>query len=143
TLGLRLSLPAIWWLAGWLRRYYSFAEMRTKRVVLAILGTLLGLLCLVVVVDFLYIKLAGSPVPVPNIDRTPRQFGTTGAPLKLAILGDSRTVSQGGDYEKGIAVGAAQYLAKSHQVTLYNYGVAGARARDVIDKQVPEAVKDK
>jgi lysophospholipase L1-like esterase len=64
-----------------------------------------------------------------NPSRKPRSFG------------DSTAAGQGADYEQGIAVLTAQKLAASHRVTMTNFGISGARANDVVEKELPRAEK--
>lgn len=92
------------------------------------------------IVQILYIKYSGSPVAVPTIPREPQVIGE-GTPLKYAVLGDSTAVSQGSEYEKGIARLTALHLAKTHQVTLQNFAVSGARIHDVLKSQTDQAVQ--
>lgn len=100
-----------------------------------------GLLALVVItgaIDYVYLTFAGTPVAIPDIPRYAQEYGDAGTPLKYVIMGDSRVVGQGGDYEAGIAVQSAKHLAKDHRVSLYNLGVSGARTHDVLSTQVPQ-----
>ena len=107
--------------------------------VVVLLGTAL--------INFLIIKNTGSPVAVPETPRGAEQYDNsgsseTGIPLTYALLGDSTTVSQGGDYDKGYARGTARYLAsQGYAVTFYNFGVSGARAADIAESQAPQAAK--
>lgn len=104
-------------------------------------GIFLGLLLLLIIIELLMIKLDGKPVPVPNIPRGPETFGI-GRPLTFVVLGDSTSVGQGSDYDQGIARSSARYLADGgNQITLYNFGVSGARAHDVLFKQVGQSIK--
>lgn len=106
-------------------------------MVIKIISAVLIVLLLTALGDFLYIKFAGSPVGVPASERAARQFGS-GEPLSFAILGDSRVVGQGGDYEQGVALTVARHIAKNRQVTLHNLGKSGAKTHDVLISQVPE-----
>jgi hypothetical protein len=45
----------------------------------------------------------------------PGRFGVGGETLRYLVLGDSTAVGQGGDYEQGIAVEAARYLARGRE----------------------------
>ena len=77
--------------------------------------------------------------PAHAEDRTPRWIGS-GSPLRYLILGDSTAAGVGGDYEKGIAVGTAEGLARDgRRVELVNLSVSGARIHDVLTKQLPKA----
>jgi len=102
------------------------------------LGILLAFI-IFIVVEALYIAYNGQPVGRPNVARQEQTFGQ-GPALRYAILGDSTTISQGGDYKRGYAVASANFLAKDHRVTWRNFGISGARARDVADKQLQQAL---
>ncbi len=101
-----------------------------------------GLLVGFFVVDLLFLKFNGTPVPAPDIPRQPLVYGS-GEPLNYVVMGDSTAVGQGGDYEKGIATESARHLAKDHKVTMVNTAVSGARAKDVFTKQLDSAMKAK
>ncbi|MDB5181869.1 MAG: lysophospholipase L1-like esterase [Candidatus Saccharibacteria bacterium] len=110
----------------------------THKLSLFLLG-FLAILLLVVLINFLIIKYNGRPVPAPSTPRAAEVYGK-GTPLIYVILGDSTTVAQGGEYDKGYARVTARYLAdQGHEVTFFNVGVSGARAKDVADKQTPQA----
>jgi lysophospholipase L1-like esterase len=81
---------------------------------------------------------APSP-PFQNPSRVPRQFGEQGTPVVYAVLGDSTAAGRGADYENGIAVRTAAGLAARHRVSMTNFAVSGARARDVLEDQLPAA----
>ncbi len=115
-------------------RSFSLQKVSIALVVLALL-----LVCLLVV-ELLIVKFNGTPVPAPNIPRGPETYGS-GSPLTYVVLGDSTTISQGGDYDRGIARETARFLGRNHTVTLYNLGVSGARTADVLERQLPEAIK--
>ena len=109
---------------------------RTLLLALAITG---AIVTVVIVANYLIIRTNGRPVAVPEIPRSVESFGT-GTPLKLMVLGDSTTVSQGSDYDQGYARGVARHLAgKGSQVQLYNVGVSGAQAADVAEQQVAKS----
>lgn len=61
------------------------------------------------------------------------------APLTYVILGDSTAAGEGGDYERGIAIATEQELGRSHEVTMTNLAVSGARMNDVLERQLPAA----
>ncbi|HSH55486.1 MAG TPA: SGNH/GDSL hydrolase family protein [Candidatus Limnocylindrales bacterium] len=103
-----------------------------------LLSFVLLIVC-VIVVELVMIKRGGIPVAVPDIPRRPEAYGT-GQPLTYVVMGDSTTVSQGGDYDQGIARSTARVLARNHTVTLHNFGISGARAGDVRTEQLPKAV---
>ena len=73
---------------------------------------------------------------------TPQRFGGgEGEALRLAVLGDSTAVGQGAAYRDGIAVGAAEHLARRGPVDLLNVGESGARWDDVSGEQVERAAR--
>lgn len=102
------------------------------------------LLALVVFVvsQFVYLWLGGTAVPVPDIPRQPQVYGE-GDPLTYVVMGDSVTVGQGGDYDRGVAQMTARHLAKGNKVTMLNTGESGARAHDVLTKQLPQIITKK
>jgi len=106
-----------------------------------LLTIILGLI-VCIVAEILYIKFNGKPVAHPSIPRQEQTIGQ-GPALRYAILGDSTTISQGGDYQKGYAVASANFLAKKHRVTWQNFGVSGARVQDVADKQLSKSLEFK
>ena len=71
--------------------------------------------------------------------REPSVFGSEGQPLSYVVLGDSTAAGVGAPYADGIAVQTAQALARTRQVTMRNFGVSGARMRDVLEAQLPQA----
>ena len=74
---------------------------------------------------------------------TPQRVGSgSGEPLRFAVLGDSTAVGQGARYEQGIAVGAAEHLARRRPVALLNVGKSGARWEDV-ERQADRAARFK
>ncbi|HEV7454639.1 MAG TPA: SGNH/GDSL hydrolase family protein [Candidatus Saccharimonadales bacterium] len=89
--------------------------------------------------ELAWIKFNGSPVPVPTVSRAPQTIGS-GPKRTYVVMGDSTSISQGGDYAQGYATATAQYIAKTHTVTWVNFGVSGARAKDVADLQLKQAV---
>lgn len=105
---------------------------------LSILTFAVFVLITAIVAEFLMIKYSGEPVKVPNISRDSVTIGE-GKLLKYAVLGDSTTVGQGGEYAQGIAVSTAQHIVeKGHKVTYQNFAVSGAAVRDVLREQVDE-----
>ncbi len=113
----------------------------THTVITSIL-IFLGLLAAFVLIEGLLVKFNGKPVAVPDIPREAITYGE-GEPLNYVVLGDSLSVGQGGDYQTGMAVTSAQQLAKTNKVSMTNVGVSGARAKDVLDKQLSGALKAK
>jgi lysophospholipase L1-like esterase len=87
-----------------------------------------------------FLLLAAS---TPLLAREPRMFGDAGAPLEYVVLGDSTAAGVGADYESGIAVGTATELGRTRRVTMTNFGVSGARVRDVVRDQLDAAVARK
>jgi lysophospholipase L1-like esterase len=75
-------------------------------------------------------------VPFTNPSREPRMFGSSGREIIYVVLGDSTAAGRGAAYNDGIAVGTARYLAANRRVTLFNFGVSGARLRDVAAEQL-------
>jgi acyl-CoA thioesterase-1 len=98
------------------------------------------LLLLFVLVEVLFVKYNGTLVAVPDIPRTPQQFGE-GPVIRYAVMGDSTAVGQGGAYEEGIAMATGRHLAKQGAVTMHNYAISGARMHDVRTKQLPQALE--
>lgn len=92
----------------------------------------------IAVCEALYIKYAGKPVPVPDIPRGVQTIGD-GEPLTYAVLGDSTAVGQGGEYEDGIALSTARFMADGRKVRLQNFAISGARAADVLRGQTEQA----
>ncbi|MET0779544.1 MAG: SGNH/GDSL hydrolase family protein [Candidatus Saccharimonadales bacterium] len=88
--------------------------------------------------ELAWIKFNGKPVPRPNISQSPQTIGS-GSKLTHVVLGDSTSISQGGDYAQGYATATALYIAQTHTVTWANFGVSGARAKDVADLQLKQA----
>ena len=66
-------------------------------------------------------------------------FGSSGEPIRYVVLGDSTAAGVGAAYEDGIAIQTARHVGASAVVTLHNFGVSGARMRDVLEKQLPQA----
>jgi acyl-CoA thioesterase-1 len=94
---------------------------------------------LFLVVEFLYLKFNGKPLPATTISREPRVIGA-GAPLSYVVMGDSTAVGVGGTYEKGIAMSTTRHLAKDHQVTMTNLAISGARVADIEYGQLERAI---
>lgn len=95
-----------------------------------------------IVVQLAVVKYNGQPVDPPSISREPRFFGS-GEPLTYVVMGDSTAVSQGGDYEQGIAVSTARHLAETHRVKFVNLAVSGSRVANVANEQVFDAITHK
>jgi acyl-CoA thioesterase-1 len=104
-------------------------------------GTGIVLLCILLLLAWqvLYItQHYTASVPTPTIPRTTEQFGS-GMPLRFVVLGDSTSIGQGAEYDKGIARMSARFLARSHMVALTNYGISGARVADVRQQELAKA----
>ena len=71
----------------------------------------------------------------------PVRLGGSGASLLYLVLGDSTAAGRGGHYERGIAMSTARHLARTRPVTMVNLAVSGAKVRDVVTGQLPEAVR--
>jgi acyl-CoA thioesterase-1 len=116
-------------------------HMPYRRGAFIITWIVLALVLATVVINGLIIVFNGSRIAVPGIPRGAETYGQ-GKPLTYVVLGDSTTVSQGGDYDRGYVRTTARFLAgQGYRVTLHNLGVSGARAEDVMASQTPEAVK--
>lgn len=116
-------------------------QLSLPHKILILLATILAIVAVVAAVNFLIIRYRGEPVPAPEIPRAAETYGTD-KPLRYAVLGDSTTVSQGGDYDEGYARETSRYLAdQGYRVTLKNFGQSGAVAADVARKQAPEAAE--
>jgi lysophospholipase L1-like esterase len=76
-----------------------------------------------------------------SVLREPVALGSTGPALSYVVLGDSTAAGLGARYDDGIAVQTTRHLAKGRQVTMHNFSVSGARMRDVLEKQLPQAEK--
>lgn len=113
------------------------AYWNNHRPILLICSLVVGLLVFVVI-ELLWVKYNGKPVPRPVTPAGAQTIGR-GPALSYVVLGDSTAVSQGGEYERGYAVRSAEHLAQSYTLTWANVGVPGARARDVAEKQLPKA----
>lgn len=113
----------------------------TQRPLLAVAAIGILLLIVVVAANVLIIKYRGSTVAVPTIPRGIEYYGT-GEPLTYVVFGDSTTIAQGGDYDKGYVRTTARYLAdQGKAVRLHNFGVSGARAADIPAHQIPRAAQ--
>lgn len=87
--------------------------------------------------------LRGGGVAFSPVSPAPRAFVSAagGQSITLVVMGDSTAVGQGAEYESGIAVAAAQHLARRGPVILRNLGVSGATWTDVRAAQLPAAVR--
>lgn len=107
-----------------------------------IIFIIIAVIILFVASQFLYLRFAGTSVSVPDIPRQAQVYGE-GKTLSYVVMGDSITVGQGGDYDKGVAQETARHLAKHQKVTMYNVGKSGARAADMSQIQVASAIEHK
>ena len=69
----------------------------------------------------------------------PLTFGSSGELVRYVVLGDSTAAGVGAAAEDGIAIRTAQHLGLTRRVAMRNLGVSGARMRDVLEQQLPEA----
>ena len=100
------------------------------------------LLCVLIflALEYIYIINNGKPVLAPEVRRQAATIGS-GERLTYVILGDSTAVSQGGEYDQGIAVTTAGFLGNNYTVMYYNFGQVGARTADVLSQQLNQAVE--
>ena len=114
-----------------------------KRMVIYTILALIAVVIVTLLVNIVIIARNGTVVPVPE---TPRGVTTVGSGVSVeyVILGDSTAVGQGGDYDRGIATQTAAHIAsKGKAVTYQNFAVSGARANDVLTKQLSGALERK
>ncbi|HJR60115.1 MAG TPA: GDSL-type esterase/lipase family protein [Vicinamibacterales bacterium] len=71
--------------------------------------------------------------------REPMSFGASGPATVYVVLGDSTAAGSGAPYDAGIAVQTARHLGVARRITMHNFGVSGARMRDVLERQLPQA----
>jgi lysophospholipase L1-like esterase len=90
-------------------------------------------------IEILIARSRGKTFPFTNPEHTERIFGQ-GDKLVYVVLGDSTSAGQGGDYEKGIAVSTATFLGKKNEVHMTNFSISGAIVRDVLEKQLSDAL---
>jgi len=115
--------------------------MTRHRVLLIVTGVILALL-LFLVVEVLIIKYSGGNVSAPDIPRAPQMLGS-GPELTYVVMGDSTSIGQGANYSQSYAVASAQHLAQTHSVKFANVGLSGAKAKDVLDTQLTQAIRYK
>ena len=111
-----------------------------KHATLLTVITVLSIILIFVVGEFVYIMKNGKNVPAPDIPRQTQVLGTKGPVLKYVVMGDSTTIGQGADYTKSYAYASAQHLATKYQVHLLNVGISGAVATGVVKEQLAKAV---
>lgn len=115
-------------------------QLSLSHKILVVLAAVIALVLVVAAVNFLIIRYRGTPVPAPDIPRSLETYGQEGEVLRYAVLGDSTTISQGGDYNEGYARETARFLAgNGFRVSLQNFGQSGATAADVASNQAPKA----
>ncbi len=85
----------------------------------------------------------GAPQGFQNPSHAPQLFGHAPTTLTYVVLGDSTAAGQGADYQDGIAVSTAQFLAQKQSISLINFGVSGARLQQVLSEQLPLAIAQK
>lgn len=95
-----------------------------------------------IVAELLFVRFSGSVVPAPAIPRDPITLGS-GKTLTYVVMGDSTSISQGSDYEKGYALASARHLALHRKVTFVNTGISGATTKTVLDDQLKKAASYK
>jgi lysophospholipase L1-like esterase len=103
-------------------------------------GLLVGLVILFVAFEFIYVVYNGTTVNAPAIPRDTSSYGTSGSPLKFVVIGDSTSIGQGAPYPESIGPKAAQHIAQTHQVSYTNFGISGATAQTLVDRQLAKAV---
>ncbi len=111
------------------------------RIILIVIAVIV-LLIVAALLEIIFIKQNGGPLPAPAIPRGVQTLGS-GPALTYVVMGDSTSIGQGTDYKHSYAVDSSQHLARQHHVTFVNIGVSGATAKDVFDTQLAQAVKYK
>lgn len=66
-----------------------------------------------------------------------------GPPLRYIVMGDSTGAGRGATPGNSITMGTARHLAEKYDITLINLSVSGARIKDLLAKQLPEAKQAK
>lgn len=89
----------------------------------------------------IFLAAKGEREDFKNPSNQPRFFGESGEEITYLILGDSTTAGQGGDYEKGIAVSTAKYLAQNKKVTMMNFSISGATIQNIREEQLNKALE--
>lgn len=97
---------------------------------------------IIFIAELLFVLFSGSAVPAPIIPRDPLSLGS-GKPLTYVVMGDSTSISQGSNYDKGYALASARHLALHYKVTFVNTGISGATTKTVLDDQLKKAVSYK
>lgn len=107
---------------------------------LGLAAVLILLLALIILAQILIAR-RNPPEDFMNSSTKPLEFGAGDKSLRYAVMGDSTAAGQGADYDQGIAARSAKHLAKNQPVTMVNFGRSGAKTADVLQNQLPEAVK--
>ncbi len=82
-------------------------------------------------------------VSFQNPTSAPVHIKGNGPPLRYVVMGDSTTAGRGAAPENSITMGTARHLAQKYDVTLINLSASGARMKDLLDKQLPQAKQAK
>ena len=113
-----------------------------RRIAGGVVLAVVGFLVLLVIQAVLARR--GEVAPFTEAPRTPRTFGENGPQLRYVVLGDSTGAGQGADYDDGIAVATARYLAGTgRRVRLVNLSISGAKLADVVAEQLPLAARER
>jgi acyl-CoA thioesterase I len=86
----------------------------------------------------LLVALMMTPL-LATVSPAPVTFGNEGPTVTYVVIGDSTAAHVGATAEEGIAVGTARALAVGRRVAMTNFGISGARARDVVRVQLEAA----
>lgn len=113
-----------------------------KHYLLLFLAGIATLIIVFVIVQFLVIRYNGSPVAVPDIPRGVQVSGS-GESISYAIMGDSTAISQGSEYNNGLAVASIAHLSTSFTVKAINTGISGATTEDVRKDQLESVLRFK
>ncbi|MBI2812003.1 MAG: SGNH/GDSL hydrolase family protein [Candidatus Melainabacteria bacterium] len=107
--------------------------------------TVVGLLSLLVFLLLFEAWLASrnALVSFQNPTSAPVHIKGNGPPLRYVVMGDSTTAGRGAAPENSITMGTARHLAEKYDVTLINLSASGARMKDLLAKQLPEAKQAK
>lgn len=119
--------------------YYSVANKYTGNRMYLYLLVFVFILIAIGIVNVLWLRYNGDPVPAPKVERTTTAIGN-GKQVKYLVMGDSTAVGQGGEVQT-LATQTAQFIANDQQVLLLNTAVSGARAADVLDDQLKDGLK--
>ena len=109
----------------------------TKKLSIA-LAIVIACIVLFLVIEILYIRSNGTPVPAPTIPREPQTYGS-GKKLTYVVMGDSTTIAQGAKYEDGYPLISAKYLGQKYETTFVNTGISGATVESTLTEQLDKA----